>query len=47
MNTAEVLIKSLESEGVKYIFGIPGEETLELMEAIKKSSIKFITVRHE
>lgn len=47
MNTAEVLIKSLESEGVKYIFGIPGEETLELMEAIRKSSIKFITVRHE
>ena len=47
MNTAEVLIRSLESEGVKYIFGIPGEETLELMEAIKKSSIKFITVRHE
>ena len=30
MNTAEVLIKSLESEGVKYIFGIPGEvESLE------------------
>ena len=28
MNTAEVLIKSLESEGVKYIFGIPGEEWL-------------------
>jgi len=47
MNTAEVLIKSLESEGVKYIFGIPGEETLELMEAIKHSSIRFITVRHE
>lgn len=47
MNTAEVLIKSLESEGVKYIFGIPGEETLELMEAIKKSSIRFITTRHE
>ncbi|MCQ2101312.1 MAG: acetolactate synthase large subunit [Fibrobacter sp.] len=47
MNTAEVLIRCLESEGVKYIFGIPGEETLELMEAIKNSSIRFITVRHE
>ena len=47
MNTAEVLIKSLESEGVKYIFGIPGEETLELMEAVKRSSFRFITVRHE
>lgn len=47
MNTAEVLIRCLENEGVKYIFGIPGEETLELMEAIKNSSIQFITVRHE
>ncbi len=47
MNTAEVLIKCLENEGVKYIFGIPGEETLELLEAIKKSSIEFITTRHE
>ena len=47
MNTAEVLIRCLENEGVKYIFGIPGEETLELMEAIKNSSIRFITVRHE
>lgn len=47
MNTAEVLVKCLESEGVRYIFGIPGEENLEIMEALKKSSIRFITVRHE
>lgn len=47
MNTAEVLVKCLENEGVKYIFGIPGEENLDVMNALKGSSIKFITVRHE
>ena len=48
MNTAELLIKCLEEEGVEYIFGIPGEETLELINAIMNSKkIKFITTRHE
>ena len=47
MNTAEALVKSLENEGVKYIFGIPGEENLAVMQALKNSSIRFITVRHE
>lgn len=47
MNTAEVLVKCLENEGVEYIFGIPGEENLEVMKALKNSSIQFITVRHE
>lgn len=47
MNTAEVMVKCLEAENVKYIFGIPGEENLEVMDALKHSSIEFITVRHE
>ena len=47
MNTAEVLVACLENEGVTYIFGIPGEENLELIKALEKSSIRFITVRHE
>ncbi|MCR5253697.1 MAG: acetolactate synthase large subunit [Treponema sp.] len=47
MNTAEVLVTCLENEGVTYIFGIPGEENLELIKALEKSSIRFITVRHE
>ena len=47
MNTAEVLIACLENEGVTYIFGIPGEENLEIIKALEKSSIRFITVRHE
>lgn len=47
-NTADLLIRCLEAEGVEYIFGIPGEETLELMEAIERSKqITFITTRHE
>lgn len=47
LNTAQMLIKCLEAEGVKYIFGIPGEENLEVINAISDSSIKFITTRHE
>ena len=44
---AEVLVRCLEAEGVKYIFGIPGEENLEVCEALGKSNITFITTRHE
>ena len=47
MNTAELLIRCLENEGVKYIFGLPGEENLHVLEALKDSSIQFITTRHE
>jgi acetolactate synthase-1/2/3 large subunit len=47
MNTAELLVRCLENEGVQYIFGLPGEENLHVLEALKKSSIKFITTRHE
>ena len=47
INTAELLIQCLENEGVEYIFGLPGEENLHLLEALKHSSIKFITTRHE
>jgi acetolactate synthase-1/2/3 large subunit len=45
--TAKLLIQCLENEGVEYIFGLPGEENLHLLEALKDSSIKFITTRHE
>lgn len=47
MNVAQMLIKGLEHEGVEYIFGIPGEENLEVMDALKDSDITFITTRHE
>lgn len=45
--TSQLLVECLETEGVKYIFGIPGEENLELIAALKDSSIQFITTRHE
>jgi acetolactate synthase I/II/III large subunit len=47
MNTAELLIRCLENEGVQYIFGLPGEENLHILEALKQSKIQFITTRHE
>ncbi len=47
MKAAELFIKCLENEGVECIYGIPGEENLEFMDALLDSSIRFITVRHE
>lgn len=47
MNAAELFIQCLENEGVEYIFGIPGEENLHVMDALRDSKINFITVRHE
>ncbi|MFM2062416.1 MAG: hypothetical protein RLZZ507_2086 [Cyanobacteriota bacterium] len=47
MNTADLLVQCLENEGVQYVFGLPGEENLHVLEALKKSSIQFITTRHE
>ena len=44
---AEVLVKCLEKEGVEYVFGIPGEENLDMMNALEKSNIRVIVVRHE
>ena len=47
MKAAELFVKCLENEGVEYIFGIPGEENLDVMDALLDSSIQFVTVRHE
>ncbi len=47
MNTAELLVRCLENEGVEYVFGLPGEENLAVLEALRDSSIQFITTRHE
>jgi acetolactate synthase I/II/III large subunit len=47
LNTAELLVQCLENEGVEYVFGLPGEENLHVLEALKASSIQFITTRHE
>lgn len=47
MTAAKLLVKCLENEGVEYIFGIPGEENIAVMDALLDSNIKFITTRHE
>ena len=47
MNAAELLVRCLENEQVKTIFGIPGEENIDVMDALLDSSIRFITTRHE
>jgi acetolactate synthase-1/2/3 large subunit len=47
MKAAELFVRCLENEGVEYVFGIPGEENLDVMDALLDSSIRFITVRHE
>jgi acetolactate synthase-1/2/3 large subunit len=44
---ADVLVRCLEAEGVTHVFGIPGEETLDVSEALDASPITFVPVRHE
>src|SRR2546430_1643332 len=44
---SDVFVECLEAEGVRYVFGIPGEETLDLNESLDDSSIEFVAVRHE
>jgi len=47
MKASDLFVKCLENEGVEYIFGLPGEENLDLLESIRESSIKLILTRHE
>ena len=47
MKTSDLFVKLLENEGVKYIFGIPGEENLDFLNSLKNSTIKLILTRHE
>ena len=48
MKASDLFIQALENEGVEYIFGIPGEENLDLLESLRKSKkIRLILTRHE
>ena len=47
MKAAELFVKCLENEGVEYIFGVPGEENIDVMDALIDSDIEFVTTRHE
>ncbi|MGY2338739.1 acetolactate synthase large subunit [Pseudomonas sp. SDO5532_S415] len=44
---ADVVVQCLENEGVEFVFGIPGEENLDLLESLRKSTIKLVLTRHE
>jgi acetolactate synthase-1/2/3 large subunit len=46
-SVAELIVQCLENEGVSYVFGIPGEENIHLVEALSRSSIRYVLVRHE
>jgi acetolactate synthase-1/2/3 large subunit len=47
MTAADLFVRCLENEGVKYVFGLPGEENLDILEALRKSNIQFVVTRHE
>ena len=47
MKASDLFVKALEAEGVKYIFGIPGEENLDFLDSLRNSKIKLILTRHE
>jgi len=45
--TADLIVQCLEAEGVKFVFGIPGEENIRLIDALERSDIRYILTRHE
>ena len=47
VRASHLLVRCLEAEGVTHVFGIPGEETLDVNESLSRSSIAFVPVRHE
>ncbi len=47
MKGSDLLVAALENEGVERVFGVPGEENLDVLESLRKSRIKFIVARHE
>ena len=47
MKASELLVRCLENEGVEFIFGVPGEENLDVMDSLVDSRVRFIETRHE
>lgn len=47
MRASDLLVACMEEEGVRYVFGIPGEETLDLVDSLSESRITFVPTRHE
>src|SRR6185437_12867549 len=47
VQASDLFVRCLENEGVKYVFGVPGEENEDLLFSLEKSSIQFVPTRHE
>jgi acetolactate synthase I/II/III large subunit len=47
MKGSDLLVSALENEGVEWIFGVPGEENLDIVESLRRSRIKLVLTRHE
>lgn len=47
MKASDLFVKALEAEGVEYVFGIPGEENLDFLDSLSRSSIKLVLTRIE
>jgi acetolactate synthase-1/2/3 large subunit len=47
MKGSELLVAALENEGVDRVFGVPGEENLDVVESLRRSSIELVVTRHE
>ncbi|GAA1685420.1 acetolactate synthase large subunit [Fodinicola feengrottensis] len=47
LTAAELMVRCLESEGVRFVFGIPGEENIHFTQALDESEIRYILTRHE
>ncbi|WP_444922034.1 acetolactate synthase large subunit [Microbulbifer sp. CnH-101-G] len=47
MKASDLFVRALEAEGVEYVFGIPGEENLDMLESLRGSKIQLILTRHE
>ncbi len=47
MKGSDLLVSALENEGVQRVFGVPGEENLDVVESLRRSSIKLVVTRHE
>jgi acetolactate synthase-1/2/3 large subunit len=47
MKASDLFVKALEAEGVRCVFGLPGEENLDLLESMRASGVRFVVTRHE
>ena len=47
VKASDLLVRALENEGVEYVFGLPGEENIDVLDSLRLSSINFVLTRHE